>query len=87
MYINGIEVIGNKFVYDGCHKIYIIEDENDLRECQELWGNLILGESLFPIEEIENKYYESCDLRFIRNWKLDIQYVGQFEENVDFRYE
>lgn len=27
MRINGIQVVGNSFAYDGCHKIYIIENE------------------------------------------------------------
>lgn len=87
MYVNDIEIIGNKFVYDGCHKIYIIEDENDLRECQELWGQLHYGKDIFDIRELERIYDNSCDLRFISNWKLDKRYVNQFEENVDFKYE
>ena len=87
MYVNGQEIIGNKFVWDKCHKIYIIEDENDLRECQELWGTIIFGEDLFNIEELERIYNDSCDLRFISNWKLDKQYVEQFEESVIFEVE
>ena len=30
--INGIEVVGDYFAYDGCHKIYILEDEKDRLE-------------------------------------------------------
>lgn len=36
MKINNVEVIGNRFTYDGCHKIYVIEnqeDEQKSREC------------------------------------------------------
>ena len=87
MYVNDVEIIGNKFVYDGCHKIYIIEDENDLKECQELWGELHWGEDVFDIIALEDVYNNSCDLRFISNWKLDKRYVNQFEEDVEFRYE
>ena len=87
VYVNGQEIIGNKFVWDKCHKIYIIEDDNDLRECQELWGTIIFGEDLFNIEELERIYNDSCGLRFISNWKLDKQYVKQFEEDVVFEYE
>ena len=87
MYVNGEEIKGNMFVYDGCHKIYIIEDDNDLKDCQELWGELVNGRDLFNIEELERIYNDSCDLRFISNWKLDKRYVNQFEEDVDFRYE
>lgn len=27
MKINNVEVIGNRFAYDGCHKIYVIENQ------------------------------------------------------------
>lgn len=84
MYVNNKEIIGDKFVWDKCHKIYIIEDDNDLRDCQEMWGTIIFGEDLFNIEELERIYNNSCPLRFISNWKLDKQYVEQFEENVEF---
>lgn len=87
MYVNGIEIIGNTFVYDGCHKIYIIEDENDLKDCTELWGELKAGRDIFDICMLEDIYQNSCDLRFISNWKLDKRYVEQFEDNVVFRYE
>lgn len=87
MYVNGEEIIGNKFVWDKCHKIYIIEDDNDLRDCQELWGQLHWGEDIFDIRELERIYNESCDLRFISNWKLDKKYINQFEENVRFEVE
>lgn len=86
MYVNGKEIKGNMFVWDKCHKIYIIEDYEDLRNCQEYWGKLVCGEDLFGIEELEKVFNNSCDLRFISNWKLDIQYVKQFE-NAEFRYE
>ena len=29
MKINNVEVIGNRFAYDGCHKIYVIENQED----------------------------------------------------------
>lgn len=86
MYINDIEIKGNMFVYDGCHKIYVIEDENDLRNCQEMWGQLVNGRDLFDISLLKDCYENSCPLRFISNWKLDKQYVKQFEEDVRFEY-
>ena len=48
--INGKEVIGDKFAYDGCHKIYIIENEEDVKECKEL------GYEIYPISEIKEKW-------------------------------
>lgn len=74
MKLNGKEVVGNEFAYDGCHKIYIIEDENDRKTALE-WGYI-----LYPIEQLLSKYNDSCELRFINNWKLTIGYVGQFEK-------
>ena len=86
MYVNGKEIKGNMFVWDKCHKIYIIEDYEDLKNCQECWGQLINGEDLFDISELSKIWEESCPLRFISNWKLDIEYVKQFE-NAEFKYE
>lgn len=86
MYVNGEEIKGNMFVYDGCHKIYIIEDYEDLASCQECWGELVNGRDLFDISLLEDCYNNSCSLRFISNWKLDKRYVKQFEENVRFEY-
>lgn len=79
MKINGITVKAEEFAYDGCHKIYLIEDEQDKHEAIEC------GYMLFPIDLLMPTYYNSCDLRFIYNWKLDTTYVLQFEEEVEFK--
>lgn len=77
MYINGVEVKGDKFVWDKCHKIYIIEDNNDLIDCMETWGTLINDVDIFNISDLENIWYKSCPLKFISNWKLDKTYISQ----------
>ena len=74
MKINGKQVIGNRFAWDGCHKIYIIEDNEDYEMAKGY------GYDIYDISEIEEKYDESCGLRFIQNWKLDKQYVRQCED-------
>jgi hypothetical protein len=81
MKINGIEVQGKLFAYDGCHKIYIIESDNDLKEA------LSYGYGIYPIEEIEKVFRDSCGLKFIHPWSLhhNYDYVGQFEKAV-FEY-
>lgn len=33
--VNGIETKAKLFAYDGCHKIYLIEDDEDLKEFKE----------------------------------------------------
>lgn len=79
MKVNGIEIIGSKFAYDGCHKIYIIEDEVDEKKALEL------GYDIFIMDELEDAWNNSCELRFISNWKLNKDYVKQFE-NATFEY-
>ena len=44
------------------------------------WGTLVNGTDIFDISMLETIYDTSCSLRFISNWKLDIQYVRQFED-------
>lgn len=74
--INGIPVKGEKFAYEGDYKFYIIEDEQDEKDARKL------GYDIYPISEIESVYEDSCDLRFISNWKLDVFYANQFEKAI-----
>lgn len=73
MKINGVEVIGNKFAYDGCHKIYVIEDQEDEQQVRDS------GYKILDISQLMETYEYSCELRYIRNWKSDKRYVDQFE--------
>ena len=79
MLINEKEVIGETVAYDGCHKLYVCEDETDIRDAQEI------GYEIHSILELPYLYGSSCSLRFINNWKLDKTYCGQFEE-ANFSY-
>lgn len=78
MKVNDKEIKGKGIAYDGCHKIYILEDENDEKEAYDM------GYELYVLDILEKIYNNSCSLRFINNWKLDKCYVAQFEENVKF---
>ena len=81
MKINGKEVKTNGwFAYDNCHKIYIIEDNEDIEQAKEC------GYDLFAINDIQSAYENACPLRFISNWKLNTRYIEQFEENIKFEY-
>ena len=73
MKINGKEIKAKQFAYDGCHKIYLIEDTDDLKEAKDI------GYDIYDIELLEETYDDSCSLRFIDNWKLTEQIVPQFE--------
>ena len=74
MKVNGKEIEGNKFAYDGCHKIYICEDEEDIKDAVET------GYAIFEIKQLKAIYNISCPLRFISSWKLDKSYVEQFSQ-------
>lgn len=81
MKINNVDVLGNRFAFDGCHKIYIIEDDTDYNEA------VSYGYNIHNIDELEHIYrHKTCDLVFISNWKLTKRYVEQFEKNVVFTY-
>lgn len=75
MEINGMEVITNGFfAFDGCHKIYICENDGDVEKMKEY------GYDILPISQLPETYAESCPLKFINNVELDKQYARQCEE-------
>jgi hypothetical protein len=63
--------------FDGCHKCYVIEDEDDMTDMKEL------GYSDF--REFANWddflafYRQLCDLRFLDNAKLTKTFIAQCE--------
>ena len=74
MIINEKETNAKYFAYDGCHKIYLLEDTDDMFEAIES------DYSIYGIDLLKDCYYNSCCLRFIHNWKLTETFVAQFEE-------
>ena len=76
MKLNGIELEATRFAYEGCHKIYIIKDEEEASEA------LSMGYNLYSIDELEEVFEESCGLRFISSWDLENRHVKQFEEAI-----
>ena len=74
MKVNGIEIMGDCFAYDGCHKIYICESLNDIRDAMEK------GYEVHDIEELPAYWEKSCPLRFINSWDLTTIYVDQCEK-------
>lgn len=63
------------FVFDGCHKIYLVEDKDDIEDIKNTWGENTI---FYNIDELPKIWEESCSLRFIYNWKLTKRYVRQF---------
>lgn len=74
--VNGKEIKGKEFAYEGSHKIYIIEDDADRMKAMDR------DYSIHSINELQEIYDNSCELRFIYNWKLSEVYAKQFENAV-----
>ena len=73
--VNGKHIMSvGYFAYDGCHKIYILEDKNDVDNA------MIMGYRLYPTTELKKTFEDSCPLKFIENMKLDKYYVKQFSK-------
>lgn len=74
-----------KFFYDGCHKIYIIEDFSDIGDminnCE--WSM----DDLHSIDELEETILNSCPLVFINNVKLTKQYLTQEQKTITLTYD
>lgn len=64
----------HKIAFDGCHKIYICENDEGLEEAKEY------GYKIHELNELENLFNKSCMLKFIYNWSLTKYYVCQFED-------
>ena len=66
MKINNIEIKAKMFAFEGCHKFYLIEDEQDRKKATDL------GYKVFHISHLQD-FWDNCDceLKFISTWKLD----------------
>lgn len=76
MKINQNDITAKHFAWDGCHKIYLIENKHDFNDANNS------GYSIYPICQLEQTYEDSCQLRFISNWGLSKQYVSQFQTAI-----
>jgi hypothetical protein len=77
MKINDVEVTAKQFAFDGCHKIYLLDSDEQIKDA------VATGYSIYPIKELKEAYKNSCGLRFISGWSPDFKsYVGQFEKAV-----
>lgn len=71
-YINGQAITAYGFGFDGCHKFYLIENEDDERVLREY------GYRLYSIDGLPRAWADSCPLRFIDAADLSKTYVSQF---------
>jgi len=72
MKINNQKTNAQFFAYDGCHKIYLIENEQQLQNC--------VGYQIKPISELKQTFDSSCELRFVNSADLKINFVKQYEK-------
>lgn len=77
--INEYDVWADEFAYDGCHKIYLLESEEDKVEAIEI------GYQIYPVEDLDFIYRKSCPLKYIDTWKLESIIPQCFEERVEIR--
>ena len=68
---------GDRFAYDGCHKIYVIKNDEEAKEAAEM------GYYIFPIEMIEKTFEDSCSLKFISSFDLEHTFITQFQFSED----
>lgn len=72
--INGHEITADSFAWDECHKIYLINTEEDLDKFIEY------EYKIFPISLLQEAYENSCGLRFISDGDLDFSPVEQGQD-------
>ena len=70
-YINGQQVTAYGFGFDGCHKFYLIENEDDCKTLRKY------GYDLYEIDGLPRAWADSCPLRFIDSADLTRSWVPQ----------
>ena len=60
--INGTIIKSKMFAYDGCHKLYLINDKKSKQEAIEL------NYDIYDIKDLVYAFINSCSLRFINEW-------------------
>ena len=54
-----------KIAWDGCHKIYFLQDEGRVADAEKYEYDI------YPSSEVKNLYGRSCGLRFVSCWGYD----------------
>lgn len=73
MKVNGQLLTGVGVAFDGCHKLYVCETQDEADDAEQT------GYDIYPMGRLPDLWERSCALRFISNWQLNEQYVPQFE--------
>ena len=75
--INGKKITHLAFLYDGCHKIYLVKDGKFTDEMVE--KNYEPSDLYLQDQNIIQCFEDSCPLRFIQDWETFESFVGQGE--------
>lgn len=78
MYINDYYTDAKHFAFDGCHKIYLLNNKEQYEDAREA------GYNIFDIKELPEVWKNSCHMRFINTWDLQT-IVPQFAKMVVFK--
>lgn len=79
--INGEVVPGEEFVHDGCHKFYVVtNDESRENLLYKGWN----ADGFRPVAELPELWEQSCPLRFIHSADLVDTYVSQDDSCEDW---
>lgn len=81
--IDGAEIAAEGFMWDSCHKFYLVRDASDRESMLEAgWS----AEDILPIDQLPAAWRQSCPLRFISSGDLAEQFVAQgVDAKVTFR--
>ncbi len=79
MKVNGKEIVGIGFAYDGCHKFFVLKNEEEKEEA------LFYGHEFHKLRWLKRYWEISCPLKFIISWDLSCYYVKQGEQ-ATFEY-
>ena len=80
--INKNYVDGKTFVYDGCHKIYVVHDDNDRAKAKE-YDYINETDKEIPISELEDYYLKSCPLRFVQYFNVEREDYNILSQGAD----
>lgn len=72
--INGQTSPAAEFAWNGCHKIYLLDNgdaDKNGKYGYMLSKNGEAGYKVLPVSELQRVWDQSCPLRFINNWALD----------------
>lgn len=72
---------GWPIAFDGCHKLYFLQDQGRHDQAVEF------GYRIYPASSIRELYEESCGLRFVTRWGYDnddFEHLWNIEQGADW---